>query len=221
MKLKPQTIKEVVQYLQSLLPAPVHKKIPAKHVQVRNRFGLDGESAPSTKAFRSAGASFFCGYLSYEGNPKNIKWATVKRLRRDKISLVAVFETTATRAGSGRIAGREDARSAIAQLKKLGAPSDAVVYFAVDYEANPMEVAGYFDGVKDVLGKHRCGAYGDYRVLKFLFDTRRIGFGWQTYAWSGKARETRAQLYQFSNGHSVGGVEVDFDRSYGEDFGQW
>jgi hypothetical protein len=218
MKLKQQTIKEMIRYLQSLVPKPHRRKQPRRVV---TRFGLDGESAPASKAFRAVGASFFCGYLSTRGNPKNLTSITARRLRKDRIDIVTVFETTATRASEGFEAGRLDAISAIAQLKQLGAPAHAPVFFAVDYEAKPAGIHDYFRGVNSALMRSRVGAYGDFAVIDYLFRQGLIQYGWQTYAWSGKLKQANAQLYQFSNGHSVGGVEVDFNRSYAAEFGQW
>ena len=48
-----------------------------------------------------------------------------------------------------------------------------------------------------------------------------IKWGWQTYAWSGGNWDKRAQLQQYSNDRTVGGVSVDYDRSTVDFFGQW
>src|SRR5262249_13003036 len=45
-------------------------------------------------------------------------------------------------------------------------------------------------------------------------------WGWQTYAWSYGAWESRAQLRQIQNGIGPGGGE-DKDQAMAKDFGQW
>ena len=48
-----------------------------------------------------------------------------------------------------------------------------------------------------MLPKSRTGAYGGVRPISYLFSTGRIGYGWQTYAWSGGAWDGRAKLEQY------------------------
>src|SRR6266480_6912934 len=65
-----------------------------------------------------------------------------------------------------------------------GGPPSRPIYFSVDTDAGGEQVAAYFQGVAKVLGLARTGAYGSYRLLKYLFDNGLIAWGWQTYAWS-------------------------------------
>ena len=58
-------------------------------------------------------------------------------------------------------------------------------------------------------------------MISHLFDAGLIGYGWQTYAWSDGQWDHRAQLRQYSNGHTIAGVGVDYDQSTAVDFGQW
>ncbi|HYM55795.1 MAG TPA: glycoside hydrolase domain-containing protein, partial [Solirubrobacteraceae bacterium] len=189
------------------------------------RFGLDystGGMAPS--AVRGVGADFVCRYVSTPGNPKNIGSGEAVEMSRAGIDIVLVFETTAERALAGRGAGAADARSAERQATGVGMPAGRPIYFAVDFDATPQQQAPideYFRGVASALGLDRTGAYGGYWVVKRLFDAGLIRWGWQTYAWSGGNWDPRAQLRQFSNSHTVGGIECDYDHGLGRDFGQW
>jgi hypothetical protein len=63
--------------------------------------------------------------------------------------------------------------------------------------------------------------YGSASIVDGLRKARLCRWGWQTYAWSGGRLSTRAQLYQYSNGHTLAGVSCDYNRSLAADFGQW
>jgi hypothetical protein len=58
-------------------------------------------------------------------------------------------------------------------------------------------------------------------VLQALFNAGVITWGWQTYAWSGGAWESRAHIQQYQNGVVLAGHSVDYNRSIKSDFGQW
>ena len=83
------------------------------------------------------------------------------------------------------------------------------------------EITEYFQGVNEVLGAGRTGVYGGFRQVGAMFDAGLVTFGWQTYAWSAGHWDARAQIQQYRNDQSIGGVSVDFDRATTADFGQW
>jgi hypothetical protein len=187
-------------------------------------FGLDYVSGPPVAALKAAGVSFVCRYLS-EVNPlTQVKLLTpgeAKTLSAAGISIVSNYEWYANRALEGFSSGAADARIALSQHTVCGGPSNRPVYFSVDVDCSGDQVATYFKGVASVLGLSRTGAYGSFRVLKYLFDAGLIQWGWQTYAWSYGAWEPRAHIQQYQNGMTVGGASVDYDRSIKSDFGQW
>lgn len=178
---------------------------------------------------KKAGIQFVARYVSYDGNTKNIDKAEADRLRKGGLDIVIVFETTTGRALGGRDAGAADARSAREQVVRAGGPRDGgVIYFAVDFDAAGSElttVGEYFKGATSVLGKDRVGAYGGVAVMDYLFQHDLIGYGWETYAWQYRNRarpwHPKAQLQQYSNGHRIDGVSVDYNRAVAADFGQW
>jgi len=88
--------------------------------------------------------------------------------------------------------------------------------------AEYMPVADYMRGAASVMGGvERVGAYGEYDVVRQLFNDGLIAYGWQTYAWSYGWWEPRAQLRQVQNGITVGGEEVDRDEAWAPNYGQW
>ncbi len=188
------------------------------------RFGVDyAWGDPGVSALEKAGVTFVCRYLSYPGNTKNLRPDEAARLLKAGIDIVTVFETTTARALSGYDGGAHDAFSANQQLLALGAPAGAPVYFTVDFDAayEQPHIDRYLRGAAKVIGLDRVGVYGGYWVVKRCFDAGVVKYGWQTYAWSGGRWEPRAQLQQYSNGHRLNGVAVDYDRAVADDFGQW
>jgi len=184
-------------------------------------FGVDfGWGGPSVPAMHAAGAKFGASYLSYDIS-KNWQPAQVAAYHAAGIATVNVWETTALRATQGFAAGHADAFAAVVKSIYQGEPRTRPIYFAVDCDCSGGQVAAYFDGVRSNVGTQPIGVYGSYRVVKYLFDTHRVTYGWQTYAWSGGQWDSRAQLRQYSNGHLVGGRDVDYDQGVKADYGQW
>jgi Rv2525c-like, glycoside hydrolase-like domain len=173
----------------------------------------------SATSLKKAGKRFACRYLSHDSG-KNLTPSEAKALSKGGIDIVVVWESTGDRALQGHAAGVADAKDAYAQAKACGIPSHAPIFFAVDLEANPASLDGYFAGVASVLGKARCGPYGDDLVCGHLMD-QGLRWAWQTYAWSGGRWEARAQIRQFSNDHTLAGVGVDYDCSTTADYGGW
>jgi hypothetical protein len=191
-------------------------------------FGLDYSSGrPSHAAMKTAGVSFVCRYIGSQvhGTGRSAKWLTPSEataLHVDGFDVVAVFETTAQRAEGGAAAGTADAHTAVAELAYCGLPADLPVYWAVDYDTTVgPHLRAYFKAIAAVLGIRRVGVYAGYKVVKVLLDEHLVTYAWQTYAWSGGKWDTRAQIQQYSNGKTVGGASVDYDRAMHAEFGQW
>jgi hypothetical protein len=184
-------------------------------------FGLDSGSHIPISVHRQLGSRFACRYLSRSGAtvPSHQEVADLKAAG---VELVMVYEENAHDATRGRVRGREDAQFALAQAQSLGMPPGRPIYFAVDFDASPdpAETDPYFDGVADVLGHGACGPYGGIAVVRRQLD-RGFQWAWQTYAWSRNQLDGRAKIHQYSNGHSLAGVPLDYDHAYYADFGQW
>ncbi|WP_242906444.1 DUF1906 domain-containing protein [Actinomadura terrae] len=188
-------------------------------------FGVDyAWGRPGAAALQKAGVKFVCRYLSHDKTGKNLTRSEAEELSEAGIWLVAVWESTASRALGGRDAGEADAKDAAEQATACGMPDDRPVYFAVDFDATSGqqdEINAYLDGAASVLGRDRVGLYAGHGPINRAFDAGKITYGWQTYAWSGGKWDGRAQLQQYSNDHVINGVDLDYDRAMDHDYGQW
>lgn len=189
-------------------------------------FGIDYAygGPPSAAALHRAGVEFVCRYLAPLPNSKVLTRAEAEALSGDGIWIVVVFEWTATRALAGTAAGVADAKLARRQVQALGMPDGRPIYFAVDFAASSAQIpaiVAYFQGVSSVLGKDGCGVYGGYSVVTAVLDAGVCSWACQTYAWSLGRWDPRAQIRQYSNNHTIGGVSCDYDLAVADDYGQW
>jgi hypothetical protein len=185
-------------------------------------------SHPSLPSMKANGISFACRYLypfSQTPGTKNLTQVEADVLNTElEHGVVSNFESWASRALDGFAAGIADANQANAQHLACGGPATRPIYFSIDFDPTPDQypaIEAYMRGVASVIGLYRTGAYGSYAVIKHLFDTGLITWGWQTYAWSHGMFDERSQLAQDQNGVAMGGAEVDLDTAHAEDFGQW
>lgn len=188
-------------------------------------FGLDYVTGPPIADLKAAGVTFVCRYTGYTSpslpQTKILTLAEAKELSAAGIALVSNWEWYANRAVESFASGAWDAQEAQKIHASCGGPADRPIYFSVDADVAGDQCVEYFKGVASVIGLHRTGAYGSYRVLQYLFNANLITWGWQTYAWSYGAWEPRAHIQQYQNGVTLAGLSVDYDRSIKSDFGQW
>lgn len=189
-------------------------------------FGVDyAWGRPGVGALRSAGVTFVCRYLSHDTTGKNLTPAEAQQLTTAGLWLLVVWEDGARAALGGSNAGVTDAKAALTQAEACGLPASRPIYFAVDFditgELAPSTVIDYFRGVSSVLGVQRTGIYGGYSAVSSVMISRYAAYGWQTYAWSGGSWYDKAQLQQYSNDHTIGGVGCDYNRAITADYGQW
>jgi hypothetical protein len=170
------------------------------------------------------GARFVCRYLGEDVTGKNLTYAEARVLSSFGIGIVSNYEYNPGAAKRGFAEGQRVARLADAQHRACGGPGDRPIYFSVDFDASSADlpaIGQYFAGIASVIGVQRTGAYGEFQVIKFLFDVGAINWGWQTYAWSNGAWDPRAQLRQVLNGIHVAGHDMDRDEAQVADVGAW
>jgi hypothetical protein len=112
--------------------------------------------------------------------------------------------------------GAYDGAQARISAQGAGAPPATPIYAAVDFDAQESDLermGDYFVEFVDGLGEYAAGVYGSYRVCAWA-RARGIAHLWQTAAWSDGALLDGVDLYQFQNGVTVCGVEVDLDEAF-------
>lgn len=179
---------------------------------------------PNLPLLYSMGKRFVCRYLAGGSPSKHLTLSEAAWITLCDMQIVSTFESTKTRALDGQFAGLVDAAAAAQAGAAVGMPDDRPFYFGVDFDASPAELAEmvpYFRGVAGQIGLARTGVYGGLRTVEYMRTHNLARFFWQTYAWSGGVRYPYAHIYQYSNGHNIQGAQVDYDRAYADDFGQW
>ena len=185
--------------------------------------GIDYSWArPGAANIKAAGYDFICRYLSYDPG-KNISASEAQDALNNGLGIILVWETTASRALSGRAGGIEDANEALRQANAVGQPNFLPIYFAVDFDASPAQqgaIDEYLRGAGTVLGPAYVGVYGGYWVVKRCLDNGSAKWAWQTYAWSGGNIDPRIHIYQYLNGGAFNG-QADLNEAKQTNFGQW
>lgn len=185
--------------------------------------GLDyAGRSPGAAAVKAAGYQFVARYLS-RYTSKVITKAEYDDMTNNGVGVVVVFEDYANQALKGYAQGVSDVQFALDQANGIGWPADRPIYFAVDFDISDAQkpaVGEYFKGVASVIGIGRTGGYGGYWLVKYLFDSGLITYGWQAVAWSGGNREARAHLFQRLGGVTVNGTQCDVNDALKADYGQ-
>lgn len=122
------------------------------------------------------------------------------------------YETTASRAKSGASGGLNDGNIARQLAKDMNVPSNAVIYFAVDYGA-PAEdyntIAAYMIAAENAVRPYKLGVYGSYYIVEEMY-RRGIGAAyWQCVGWSGGKVSSHLNIYQKEWNVSTPVVTVD------------
>lgn len=174
-------------------------------------------------AFKEKGVGFVCRYLCPPKWPKLLTNEEARVLSDAGFNIVSVWEDNSVRASWFTWdRGVREGLGAVAAAEKAGQPAGTAIYFAVDYDAQPGDMAAiatYMDAVEAQLQGYVLGVYGGYKVIDY-FANRGVKYLWQTYAWSGGKVHPKAQLYQYHNGINIGGVATDLNKCFA-DPGWW
>lgn len=148
---------------------------------------------PNPGAIVADGYAGVIRYLSTDPT-KNLSASERDELHAAGLGILLVWETAAQRALDGSVAGSADAALAEAQADALGYPAGCPIFYAVDFNATPDQIAAYFAGIAKTA-KRPIGLYGSGTVVDNLV---RLGarYGWQTSAWSGPYISPNAYVYQ-------------------------
>lgn len=188
-------------------------------------YGVDFSwDRPDVHCLASKGYRFVCRYLSYDTTGKNLTAIEAGAIHSAGLDLVLNWEYDPEDALNGHDKGGRVSRDANIYADHVGAPGNSVIYFGVDFNAQPSQFAtigGYFRAINDVIGPARVGVYGGIKIVDYLYRNGLARWFWQTYAWSGTAVHPQAHIYQYSNGHVICGGRLDLNRAMKPAFGQW
>ncbi|WP_159032916.1 glycoside hydrolase domain-containing protein [Streptomyces fodineus] len=187
------------------------------------RLGLDFNTYPnpSPSTIRADGYTFVCQYLA---GPGALTRSSALAFIGAGIDVVCNWEMAQYAPLNGYSQGVSDAQKAQSAASAAGMPAARPIYFSLDWDVQSGDLPAiekYFDGIASVIGRDCTGAYGGYYAIQQLFNSSKIKWGWQTYAWSGGNWDSRSQLRQIKNDIQVGGTGVDEDQAVADDFGQW
>lgn len=178
---------------------------------------------PGGAKLAEAQKKFAVRYLFPDGQGgKGLDMSELSDLLSNGIEVPVVYESYAARAKEGFSAGASDAKTAQAELVRLGMPANMPIYFAVDYDAPESDqgvIDDYLKGCASVIGIDRVGVYAGYWIVKRCKENGTAKWLWQTYAWSGGNVLDGIHLYQYKNGQDLNGA-VDFNKAMQENYGQ-
>lgn len=179
---------------------------------------------PDPSVLAARGKRFAVRYLSYSTTGKNLTRGEAEALWREGVWTVLVWEATTDAPLGGFVRGAVHATEAVEQARRLGAPSNVVIYFAVDFNPTTAQLStinAYFDGVCSVIPWSRVGVYGGLKTIVAAKSQAWARFLWQTYAWSGGVWHGAAHARQYKNGVTIDGADCDLDLAMVDYIGQW
>lgn len=194
--------------------------------------GLDSSSActqSSIDCLKQNGITFIGRYYSrttqIEG--KKLTQAEAQLISSNDLEIVAVYEDGPTSYSYFSAArGTADANGALQQAAAIGQPEGSAIYFTVDYDAQPSEIAAnitaYFQAINAAINqKYEVGVYGSGATCQAIIDANLATFAWlaQSTGWSGYTDFSAWNIKQGPE-KSVCNLNSDLDDGHG-DFGSF
>lgn len=181
-------------------------------------------SSPSPAGLAQAGKRFAMRYVGPGSDPKHLTFAEATALNKAGLSCVTLVEGAVGDPKGGFNVGVSHASSALAMSRARGFPTNAPMYFAVDYDVSSTSwpaAREYLRGAGTVIGPSLVGIYGEYDAMVWAKRDGVAAWFFQTYAWSGGRWYAGNHVEQYKNGVSLAGGTVDLCRSQQVNFGQW
>lgn len=179
-------------------------------------------SRPNPATLYRAGKRFACRYVGAGSAGKHLTASEATRLRANGLAVVLNCEGVPRDPLLGYGKGVSHARLAYDGARAAGVSMTPVIYFSVDWDASNADLSkvdAYMDGAASVIGRQNVGVYGGYRTIARYASNRKAVWYWQTYAWSQGKRHSAVHIYQYHNGVSIGGADVDLNRAYKTSYG--
>lgn len=171
-------------------------------------------SAPMAEALKKLGYDFAIRYLVPASYGKAITKKEAETLSAAGLKIGCCWETTASRARLGASAGMADGKTAKQLAEDIDVPTNAIIYFAVDYDAPAADfgaIEAYLRAAAAACTPYRVGVYGPYKVIEAIHERGEAAGYWQCVAWSGGKTSVHNSIYQQRGNVSTGVVLVDIN----------
>lgn len=191
----------------------------------------DYSSAPiAAKDLKAAGFQGAVRYVSpareawMKGKP--LSKSEVEDFKKHGLELVSVWQHLKEDWRGGFKSGAENAKKALEMHKKLGAPNNAVIYFAIDSNPTLNEwngiIINYIKGILSVLPKHQLGLYCNTKCHAWAKEDGVEHYWWK-HNWGSNPNSTAVpHIHQYEiDRYTVAGVKIDRNKTYKDDYGQW
>ena len=182
--------------------------------------------SPSVAVLRAEGKLFVGLYAVNDKSPagRGITAEEYARMVAGGIDVFLYWQTTTNWMLDGWPAGVAGAQNAQANMLAAGMPPATPVYFAVDFDAQPHDMAAIDDclqGAASVLGAERVGVYGGWAVMDHCSNAGTAKWFCQTLAWMyGRGWHPVAHLHQYDFNAWIDGTNCDLVRATTENYGQ-
>lgn len=185
-------------------------------------------TAEDVKALKANGYTTVGRYLGAKthGWAKGMTPGEVAAIKSEGLAVVSIWEGNPTAASYFTTTQAEqDARDALIDATWLGQTAGSAIYFVVDYDAQPQDLAAiqtYFAAIHRTLGGvYKIGTYGGIRTLEALYTaSSKPDYFWQAMAWSAGKTFAHAQIVQQTINARVDNMSVDLDNVLQEP-GSW
>lgn len=193
-----------------------------------NAVDLATKLTPVTAASLAKNGITHVGRYLSRSTWKGLTLEEVTVLKSTGLQIFSIFEKASTYTGYfTAVQGRADAQEGYTLAKELGQPEGTVIYFTVDFDAQPKDfpaILSYFQAIKANLQGYVMGCYGSHSVLTFLRSQGVSNYFFQTVAWSNGQRTGFNNLYQFQcdkQNWNGTGLSVDLVNLEKDDVGAW
>ncbi len=178
----------------------------------------DDNTTTHLPRLKAAGVTTVIRYLARSHSWKTVTPNEAKAIANAGLKLGLVFETTGKPHGSSE--GNLDGEAAVKYAKEVGAPPGAVIWYAVDYDPNPLNMPGieqafvsFGKKVKDA--GYRVGAYASGYCNGILYEKKIITMRWltQSLGFRGTRAAIKNKEYELLQllPKTVAGLDVDPD----------
>jgi hypothetical protein len=150
----------------------------------------------NAEALADCGMKFVGRYLVPKEYDKSLTESEADIIRSAGLGILLIYEIEASRARRGEKTGHYDGLQAKYLAERMQIPTDAAIYFCVDYDAPKTDYAlieQYLYAAKASVAPYRCGVYGKADLINSV----KADVYWQCVAWSYGLVSDKANVYQY------------------------